>query len=313
MSKTPASKEISRLSGQRVQTIFPAMEREVNGVGMGVLDDGTPFLTQRGLARLCGIDQAAISRLANKWAEEKTKPRGQKIQELLESQDYFEDSLYFNVRHKEVDTFAFPDSVCMAVLEYYAFEATQGSRDTALSHYRYLARISFRTFIYNTCGYDPQNQIPQAWKTYHERVLLNDQMPIGFFSVFREIAELVIHMIKNDCAIDEHTVPDISVGIAWAKHWNDNEYDDKFGERKKFPHVYPEWFPQALANPIPAWVYPIDSLGVFRTWIYENYVPDKFPKYISNKVKSGKITMSSAQLLIETVSGQAKLPDRTGE
>lgn len=28
-------------------------QTEIHGVGMGVLNDGTPFLTQRGLARLC--------------------------------------------------------------------------------------------------------------------------------------------------------------------------------------------------------------------------------------------------------------------
>jgi len=30
---------------------------EIDGVGMGVLPDGTPFLTERGLARLCGVIQ----------------------------------------------------------------------------------------------------------------------------------------------------------------------------------------------------------------------------------------------------------------
>lgn len=35
-------------------------QKEIQGVGMGVLSDGTPFLTQRGLARLCGIDKNPI-------------------------------------------------------------------------------------------------------------------------------------------------------------------------------------------------------------------------------------------------------------
>lgn len=32
------------------------VEKEVDGVGMGVLNDGTPFLNMRGLARMCGVD-----------------------------------------------------------------------------------------------------------------------------------------------------------------------------------------------------------------------------------------------------------------
>lgn len=40
---------------------------EIDGVGMGVLTDGTPFLTGRGLARLCGIDSSRISEITADW------------------------------------------------------------------------------------------------------------------------------------------------------------------------------------------------------------------------------------------------------
>src|SRR5690242_7570641 len=33
-------------------------EIEIEGIGMGVFNDGTPFLNQRGLARLCGVENA---------------------------------------------------------------------------------------------------------------------------------------------------------------------------------------------------------------------------------------------------------------
>ena len=32
----------------------------VHALGMGILSDGTPFLTQRGLANLCGVENAHI-------------------------------------------------------------------------------------------------------------------------------------------------------------------------------------------------------------------------------------------------------------
>jgi hypothetical protein len=209
--------------------------------------------------------------------------------------------LHFNVKANGKDAFAIPDAVCMAFLEYYAFESSQGDRKQALENYRYLARVSFREYIYNTCGYDPQQQIPESWKNYHERVLLNDQMPIGFFSVFREIAEIVIHMIKNDCDIDSETVPDISVGSTWANHWRSAKLEQTYGERQRYPHYYPDSFPQASANPVAVWVYPIDALGAFRTWVYTTYLPEKFPNYVKGKVRQNKISVTSAQILLEAV------------
>jgi hypothetical protein len=44
-----------------------AAEREIDGVGMGVLSDGTPYLTIRGLARMCGVDHANIVRITADW------------------------------------------------------------------------------------------------------------------------------------------------------------------------------------------------------------------------------------------------------
>lgn len=50
-------------------------ETEIQGVGMGVLSDGTPFLTQRGLARLCGVENRHIGTIGLEWNDENQKPR----------------------------------------------------------------------------------------------------------------------------------------------------------------------------------------------------------------------------------------------
>lgn len=53
------------LSEQQSQMpLFPVTEVEVDGISMGVLSDGTPYLTMRGLARMCGIDNSVLLRLA---------------------------------------------------------------------------------------------------------------------------------------------------------------------------------------------------------------------------------------------------------
>lgn len=290
------------LSEQQSQMpLFPVTEVEVDGISMGVLSDGTPYLTMRGLARMCGIDNSVLLRLANNWADEKFKPRGRKLQELLSGQGYSGDALYLRTMGSSGETHAYTDAVCMAVLEYYAFEASQADNEIAVRNYRLLARSSFRTFIYNRCGYDPNKHIPQSWKTFHERILLNDQVPLGYFSVFREIADLVVNMIQKGCPLDDHTVPDASVGLTWGKHWIASNLESKYGERLKHPHYFPEWFPQSAVNPVDAWIYPAQALGDFRIWLYQTYVPTNFPKYIQGKVKQGIFLPSRAELLLAAV------------
>src|SRR5580704_16810080 len=56
---------------------------EIRGVEMGVLSDGTPFLTQRGLARLCGVQNAHIGTISSAWSESAQQPRISKVKDLL--------------------------------------------------------------------------------------------------------------------------------------------------------------------------------------------------------------------------------------
>lgn len=298
MPQLPQVRAVTRPPGHPQLRLFPVKEVEVDGIQMGVLSDGTPYLTLRGLARMCGVDHSALSRLANNWPEEKTRPRGRKLQELLSGQGYSGDSLYLKTMGATGETHAYTDAACMAILEYYAFEAAQSSNEIALRNYRLLARSSFRAFIYNRCGYDPNKHIPESWKTFHERVLLNDQVPLGYFSVFREIADLVVNMIQKGCPVDEHTVPDLSVGSTWSKYWTEHAMGQTYGERLKHPHFYPEWFPQSAVNPVDAWIYPASALGEFRVWLYQTYVPVSFPKYLQGKVKKGVFLPSRAELLL---------------
>jgi hypothetical protein len=62
---------------------------------MGVLSDGTPFLTQRGLARLCGIQNAHIGTIGTEWDEEIQKPRISTIKRLLSARGQTPAAPYF--------------------------------------------------------------------------------------------------------------------------------------------------------------------------------------------------------------------------
>lgn len=212
---------------QQEMSLFPVKEVEVNGVQMGVLNDGTPFLSLRGLSRLCGVDHTTLLPLTTNWSIEKNKPRGRRIAELLSENGFKGDQLYSVVGGGAFgDTHAYPDAVCMAILEYYAFDATQVDSTIARKNYRLLARQTLRDYIYKSVGIDPRNPISGAWKCFQERILLNDKIPAGFFSVFREMVDITVPLINAGFELGPKTVPDISVGGRWAIHWKKNNLSE---------------------------------------------------------------------------------------
>ncbi len=56
---------------------------EIDGIGMGVLTDGTSFLTGRGLARLCGVSSGRISEMAADW-DLPTMPITAQVKKILQ-------------------------------------------------------------------------------------------------------------------------------------------------------------------------------------------------------------------------------------
>lgn len=272
--------------------------QEIEGVAMGVLRDGTAYLTERGLARFCGVHPSTINEIALDWAAEPSKPRITKIKSILQREGGFDNYPYRKTTQNGIEINAYPDTVCLAILEYYAFES-QPSTEAAKNNFRILARKTLRDLIYEKLHFDPNSLKLESWKHYHDRVLLN-KLPAGYFSVFREIADIIVASIEHNLIIDEHTVPDISVGQRWAKHWKDNDLKSLYGERKLYAHEYPEYFPQSRAN-TEANIYPLAALGVFRIWLESEYLPKHFPTYLSGKIKQGLIPQNtSGQLLIAT-------------
>ena len=54
-------------------------------------------------------------------------------------------------------------------------------------------------------------------------------------------------------------------------------------------------------NPVDAWIYPISSLGEFRKWLHESYLPEKYPKYLERKIKKGDLPSPNAKAAIEAL------------
>lgn len=268
--------------------------RVVDQIEMGVMEDGTPFLTQRGLSRLCHVQPSVITEWAKAYDPDSKYKRDASVTQSLSDQGYDGDLF-----HKLPDgSHAYPDTVCMAVLKWYAFDAKAPNSKLAERNYHLLAGAGLRLFIYKAVGYDPSNKVPSKWREFHDRMQLN-RVPDGYFSAFREISDMTIDAINAGLVMDSHTIPDGSVGSVWGRHWTANNLEEKYGARKLFPHRYPDYFPQAAANEfVKANIYPESALPEFKQWIREVYLPHKYPAYLESKVKQGALPPSSRDLLL---------------
>lgn len=294
----PSKNSLSTTPSQIELPLDIAAEREINGVGMGVLTNGVPFLTLRGLARMCGVDHSMIVRISEQWFDTPLKRREKRIKELVREQNADDSVVFFAIEKNGTLHHAVPDAVCMAILEYYAFEA-KSSNEQALKAYRTLAKKGFSDFIYSQVGYNPTGEQHIAWKQFQDRVSLTySAVPAGYFCIFKEIAEMFVTLIYAKAEVGPSFVPDISVGMAWSKYWKSENLDAVHGMKRNYIHHYPSYFPQAVSNPQQPLCYPEEALGEFRKWFRETYLVDNMPKYISSKVKEGMIQPAAAATAI---------------
>ncbi len=269
----------------------------------------TRYITGRGLALLCGVHHSVIQGLTSDWSESVPKARVSAIRDVLNARGLSFDKPYVASWQKGNATFfAYPDSICLAVLEYYAFEANQNNKDVAVKNFRALAGHALREFIYVQLGYDPSTNVPQVWRQFHDRMsLVYNAVPAGYFGIFKEISEMIVTLGQAGLHIDDTFVPDISVGQQWSKHWTTSLYDLHFSERIKFDHNYPAYFPQSVSNPQEAWCYPEAALGEFRRWFRETYIGEgKFAAYVLGKAKAMQLPVSFAQLAIAAYTPDEK-------
>lgn len=294
-----ASKEITPRQGE----LALEAEKEVGGIGMGVLSDGTPYLNQRGLAALCGVQNAHIGTISNQWADREQKPRITAIKAIMAKSGTVPLAAHIEVRKAGVVHFCYPADVCLAVLEYYAFDAGQNCQVEARDNFRLLAGSKLRELIFSQLGYDPSGRNPDRFQHWHDRIALNFQSaPRGYFHVFNEAHTIIYELIQAGADIGPKFVVDISIGSVWGRYWTDRGMDQVHGPRRSYPHSYPDTHPQARSNPQESWCYPVAALGDFRTWLQEVYIEGgKFSTYLRGKVSRGELPPSVAQLAISTI------------
>lgn len=195
------------------------VERDVNGIEMGVLENGMTYLTQRGLSAICGAARSTIQEISKEWEDnfglDLQRGRSLYFSDYLRQAGYDDPTLYMEIEHNGTTHYAYPEVVCMAFIEFFAFEA-QRTNDTAQRNFRKLARYGLNQFIYDALGYKPTDK----WVYFNDRVIiLQDSSPDGYFIVFKETTGMVVDLIRAGLPVNDKTIPDISVGKCWSKHW----------------------------------------------------------------------------------------------
>ncbi|WP_323800446.1 IS66 family insertion sequence element accessory protein TnpA [Parasphingorhabdus sp.] len=131
---------------------------------VGVLKDGTPYFNQRGLARLCGVQNAHIGTISSQWSEAESKPRIYGIKAILAKSGYASIRAHIEVMHNGIVHYCYPAEICLAVLEYYAFDAGANCQPEARDNFRLLAGSKLRELIYSNVGYDPSGKLDEKFE-----------------------------------------------------------------------------------------------------------------------------------------------------
>ena len=152
-------------------------------------------------------------------------------------------------------------------------------------------------------GRDPTDRV---WKQFEDRVsLVFDNVPVGYWCVFREIADIFAALISRGVDPGTRMILDISVGSHWSKHWFAENLEAQFGPRLYFDHNYPDYFRQAFSNPQPASCYPDDALPTFRRWVRDVCIEQKMPAYLQSQVRQKKLPAQLANNALAALADRA--------
>jgi hypothetical protein len=263
------------------------VERTVGGIEMGVLQDGTAYLTQTGLEEVAGISRSTLFEISREWddvSKGEAFSRRSRIaffHDHLSENGYRDPHLYVEIIRNGSPYYAYPDIVCMAFLEYFAFEAlTKNAR--AIENYRNFARGGFQQFVYNALDY----AAPDKWKHLHDRIATsNRSAPEGYFAVFNEVTGMSLDLIRSDLSVSDKTIPSVGVDKSWSDHWAKSYFDDVYGSRIKYEHDDAAFHSQSANNPQLPWAYPNEALAEFRRWFRHDYLTTRFPRYILTRTR----------------------------
>jgi hypothetical protein len=122
---------------------------------------------------------------------------------------------------------------------------------------------------------------------------------------------MFVTLIKGKANLGPRFLPDISAGQHWSRHWMAENLDNVYGQRRRYDHNYPSYFPQSASNPQNPYCYPDEALGEFRRWVRQHYIAKKMPNYLGQKIKAGEIPPASARAAIKAFAKSSGAPALT--
>ncbi|HCR2981069.1 TPA: hypothetical protein ON183_005599 [Serratia marcescens] len=245
-----------------------------DGFEVGVMSDGTPYLTASSLAFICGSARSNIITLVSDWQNMRHNPRGQAISQIIiRNGGDPSQSLHKEIRVKGTVYHAIPADICMAVLEYFAFDSKSQS-DIARDNYRNLATQSLKEFIYKRTGYKATGALPAHLARYTKN---RAKIPYTHFSMLNEITlSLIAPLEEAGYTLPDNLIPDISEGrmfCAWLRK-------NRNVEPKNFPRYKHEYLDGRVVD---ACLYPIEFMDDFRRHFHEEWLAKRAPDYFKER------------------------------
>ena len=275
--------------------IVPAAHPGDGGEEMGVLPGGVSYLSQRSLAAFCGVDESSLRELSAAVTSGAVTPAASKVRANLNRNGWDRPGPYVLVKASGRVVNAYPDLCCLAFLRYYALSGSEPAADAM----ERLAGQKMREHVYAKCGMGVRRAVPKH-ENYHAMMALN-KPPRGYFSILLQCRDLVYETEEEGLPFDEKSSIVLSAAGCFGRYWTSNKLDDKYGQRLKFEHWYPDRYPQSQANPLECWIYPVDSLPEFARWRDEVYEPEKMRNYLAKKERQGFLPAGSAKRIGDAV------------
>jgi len=261
--------------------VIPAIEVSGLPIEVGILPDGTPFMSGRELARACGISNSTLVGWGEVTPQVGDRHRAGKLANLLATYRYQGDRLFVPIPNGtrfsgRANVSAYPYQVCMALLDYYAFEA---NKEAARNSLRLLSEKQLPQFICEVVQTPPEPaKSPQTIAPKYDpfqRRPLRDGIPVGYFSV----GQLLASEQPRSLPLTELRVALlVNIDKAWNRYWNIQGLGREYGDRFAMPQrTLNDW-----ARP-RQYVYPKAALVAFQDWLALQYLPERYPSYLQRK------------------------------
>ena len=252
--------------------------------------DGKAFVSIRGAARIADINDKTLGDSLKTAAgitniENPQTPSGKGVEAAGISVSKLAQSLIdAGFSPGDFAKTGIPDIALALILKYYAYKARR-TTEQAERFYDAMCAVGIRTWIHQQLDWNPVLSLAPFWYQRLVLFLKQNKVPPGYFSIFQETITLVSELETAGYILPDNAIPDISIGLCWAKHLR-NEGIEPNEIAVTYPHQYPD------GRKVDANAYPEEMLPKFRRWFRETYKPIKLPAYLGSKDKSSLPALS---------------------